>query len=156
MPEHGRVRQPDSVKKGAVSTVIEVCAAVVRRTDDCFLAARRPAGTHLAGKWEFPGGKVHSGETREACLRRELHEELGIEIDRIVPLTSIRHEYPEKTVRIHFIACEPRNGSEPEARDHDRIGWFSWEEIRDLDLADADRLFVARQTVETSPAPARS
>ena len=65
--------------------MIEVAAAVIERPDGSFLLARRPAGKVYAGYWEFPGGKVETGEPAERALARELHEELGIDVERAYP-----------------------------------------------------------------------
>ena len=73
------------------------------------LVARRPAGSHLEGTWEFPGGKVEPGEQPEAAARRELEEETGLLANGLEPLLVVLHEYPERSVRLHvFLAREPR------------------------------------------------
>src|SRR4029450_11618867 len=83
---------------------IVVLAAIVER-EGRFLLTRRLKGTHLPDVWEFPGGKCEPGETHEACLRRELEEELGVDatVGREVLTTS--HRYPERTVQLHFREC---------------------------------------------------
>ena len=83
---------------------INVCAAVVMRGRR-FLLATRPDGTHLAGHWEFPGGKMHAGETLAACIIRELEEELGVTVAEPVEIAVIEHAYPEKRIRLHFMRC---------------------------------------------------
>jgi 8-oxo-dGTP diphosphatase len=86
-------------------TAIPVLAAVIER-EGRVLVTRRLEGSHLSGYWEFPGGKCDPDETHEACLARELREELGVEA-RIGPeLLVTEHAYPEKTVRLHFRRCE--------------------------------------------------
>src|SRR6185369_17353271 len=77
--------------------LVEVSAGLVFR-DGKLLITRRPAGAHLGGLWEFPGGKRESAETFEECLVRELREELGIEVEVGAMLESLTHVYPEKTV----------------------------------------------------------
>ena len=91
---------------------IEVAAALIFRNGR-LLIAKRPAGGHLAGRWEFPGGKREAGETWTQCLARELKEELGIEINVGRCVERITYEYPEKSVRLRFYRCrwlrpEPR------------------------------------------------
>jgi|ERR1051326_313263 mutator protein MutT len=91
---------------------IEVAAALVFRQGR-LLITQRPAGAHLEGLWEFPGGKREPGEKFEECLRRELREELGIEVEVQEEVESILHHYPEKTVHLKFFRCawkqhEPR------------------------------------------------
>jgi len=83
---------------------IQVAAGLISR-DGRYLIARRKAGVHLGGFWEFPGGKREQGESLEACLRRELREELGIEVTLPVFFRIISHAYPEKTVELHFFRC---------------------------------------------------
>ena len=75
------------------SACLEVCAAVAFRDGKLLLASRRP-GSNLAGKWEFPGGKQRDGESLVDCIRRELLEELGLEITDALELFSLVHRYP--------------------------------------------------------------
>jgi mutator protein MutT len=87
------------------STLIDVAAALVFR-DGKLLITQRCPDAHLGSLWEFPGGKREPGETFEACLRRELQEELGIEV-AVGPLVeSLTHAYPEKTVHLKFYRCQ--------------------------------------------------
>jgi mutator protein MutT len=81
--------------------LIVVAAAVIER-DGAFLLTRRLKGTHLAGTWEFPGGKCEPHETLQACLAREIREELGTGIAVGEPMLTTRHAYPERTVELHF------------------------------------------------------
>lgn len=88
---------------------IQVAAAVLER-DGRYLITQRGPHTHLAGYWEFPGGKREPGESLEACLSRELREELGIEITSPTPFVVIQHEYPDKAVELHFFLCSMSEG----------------------------------------------
>ena len=115
---------------------IEVTAAVIRQDDKIF-AARRAAGKHLAGYWEFPGGKLEPGESAEDCLERELREELAIEVKVGNFLGANFHDYGSKQVRLLAYDVLWLSG-EFELHDHDDCGWFTLEELRDLDLAPAD------------------
>jgi mutator protein MutT len=83
---------------------IEVAAGVVFR-DGRLLITRRSAGAHLAGLWEFPGGKRELGETFRQCLHRELREELGIEVRVLSLFEDFVHDYPERSVRLKFFHC---------------------------------------------------
>lgn len=105
---------------------IQVAAGLILR-EGRYLIARRKAGVHLEGLWEFPGGKCEPGESPEGCLRRELREELGIEITTPIPFRVIRHEYPEKTVELHFFRCSIRDG-QAQALDCDDLRWVELEE----------------------------
>ena len=92
------------------------------------LITRRPAGTHLAGMWEFPGGKQDPGETLEECLARELREELGIEVEVHELLEECVHRYPEKTVKLHFFRCTLKQG-EPRAIECAELAWVTADEL---------------------------
>ena len=69
------------------------------------LVTRRPPGTHLAGLWEFPGGKQEPGETIPECLRREIREELGVEVIVAREWMGVEHVYPDRAVELHFLEC---------------------------------------------------
>src|SRR5882757_7146425 len=88
----------------ALSNLIDVSAGVVFRGGLLLITQRRPED-HLGGLWEFPGGKRHAQESDQECLKRELLEELGIEVDVGDLIETIIHEYPEKTVRLKFFRC---------------------------------------------------
>ena len=96
------------------------------------LIAQRPEGTHLAGRWEFPGGKLAPGESREAGLARELDEELGIRVLAARPLIEVEHRYPERDVVLDVWRVESYSG-EPYGREGQPI---AWRDIRSLDSAD--------------------
>lgn len=82
--------------------VLDVAVAVLQREDGRVLLAQRPAGKPWEGYWEFPGGKIESGEAVDRALARELREELGVDPDRVYPWVTQEYEYPEKRVRLHF------------------------------------------------------
>ena len=85
-------------------TPIVVVAAIIER-DDAFLVTLSPDGTHLAGHWEFPGGKVHDSETHVEALRREMFEELDAVVEVGELVHTVTHAYPEKTVQLFFYRC---------------------------------------------------
>jgi 8-oxo-dGTP diphosphatase len=127
---------------GARATVV-VAAAIVER-DGRFLMARRLKGTHLEGLWEFPGGKVDAGETLEACLARELREELGVE-GAVGPLRwSTSHDYPARRVELHFFDCAI--AGEPRPLLGQELRWVSRGELAALPLPEADAGLVALLT----------
>ena len=102
--------------------IVEVAAAVIQRADGAFLLAQRPKGKVYAGYWEFPGGKVEPGEPAARALGRELHEELGIEVERAHPWITRVFTYPHATVRLHFYRVVAwRN--EPHPREDQAISW---------------------------------
>ncbi|HUQ25365.1 MAG TPA: Nudix family hydrolase [Burkholderiales bacterium] len=102
--------------------MIEVAAAVIQRPDGSFLLARRPTGKVYAGYWEFPGGKVEEGEQSEHALSRELHEELGIDVERAYPWITRVFTYPHGTVRLHFFKVLSWK-NEPQPREEQAISW---------------------------------
>ena len=117
--------------------IIEVAAGLICR-EGRYLIARRKPGIHLAGLWEFPGGKREADETLEDCLRRELFEELSIRVDMPIPFRIIRHEYAEKTVELHFFRCAIEDG-QPEAVDCAEVRWVSPQELDHYQFPPADR-----------------
>jgi len=103
--------------------VLDVAVAVLQRADGRVLLAQRPAGKPWEGYWEFPGGKIEPGEAVEQALARELHEELGVDPDRVYPWVTQEYAYPEKRVRLHFYRVRAWHGQL-----HGREGQdMSWE-----------------------------
>jgi 8-oxo-dGTP diphosphatase len=119
---------------------VRVLAAVARRGDR-YLVARRPAHKRHGGLWEFPGGKLEAGESVEDGLRRELREELDVELEAVGrALLSVAD--PESVFRIEFI--EVSISGEPRCLEHAGIGWMTASELRAMPLAPSDRAFVER------------
>jgi 8-oxo-dGTP diphosphatase len=102
--------------------IVEVAAAVLQRPDGSFLLARRPEGKVFAGYWEFPGGKVEPGEAPATALRRELHEELGIDVETAYPWISRVFSYPHATVRLRFYRVVQWTG-EARPRENQALAW---------------------------------
>lgn len=116
-------------------------AAVVER-DGCFLLTLRPRGTHLEGHWEFPGGKCEPGETHEAALAREMREELDVDA-RVGPLVhAVTHAYPERTVELHFYACDL--AGEPTPMIGQQMRWVPRAALADLPFPEADADLIRR------------
>ena len=101
------------------------------------LIAQRPAGTHLAGGWEFPGGKLEPGEERLAGLARELQEELGIAIATPRPLIRVRHAYPSREVLLDVWIVRHYRG-EPRGLDGQALRWCTRDELAEVELLPAD------------------
>lgn len=101
---------------------VEVAAAVILRPGGQFLLAQRPAGKVYAGFWEFPGGKVERGEPARAALRRELREELGIEVTHACPWITCEYVYPHARVRLNFFRVLGWEG-EPRPRETQTLSW---------------------------------
>ena len=102
--------------------IVEVAAGVIERADGAFLLAQRPAGKVYAGWWEFPGGKIHAGESAEAALERELHEELGIDVRLAYPWITRVHVYDHATVRLRFFRVVQWAG-DPHPRENQSFVW---------------------------------
>jgi len=122
------------------SAVVQVAAGLICR-EGRYLIARRKADTHLGGLWEFPGGKREADESLEACLLRELREELGIDVMAPIPFRVIRHAYPQKTVELHFFRCAVRRG-EAQALDCDEIRWVMPCELAQYEFPPADQPLI--------------
>jgi len=122
------------------STVIQVAAGVIF-SKGRYLIARRKADTHLGGLWEFPGGKREPGESLEDCLYRELREELGIDVTPPIHFRVIRHEYPGKTVELHFFRCTISRG-EALALDCEEVRWVMPNEMANYEFPPADRPLI--------------
>ena len=116
--------------------VIEVAAGLVFR-DGKLLITQRPASGHLAGLWEFPGGKREPNESFEDCLRRELMEGLGIETNVAELIESITHDYPEKTVHLRFFRCVWKQ-HEPQPLGCPAFRWVTKEELGEYEFPAAD------------------
>jgi len=109
------------------------------------LLSQRKSGTHLAGAWEFPGGKVEPGEDPRDALARELVEELGVDVEVGEPLEITFHRYPTKSVLLLFFAASRRSGSpEPRALDVAAVRWASVDELRDEEFPPADVAVLAK------------
>jgi 8-oxo-dGTP diphosphatase len=127
----------------AIVVAIDVAAAVVRDGAGRYLITRRLPNTHLAGLWEFPGGKCDPGETLEECLRRELHEELGAEFAVGEKIDAVVWRYPEKIVALHFFRCTLVAGTiEPRAAQ--ALVWVEPERLADYDFPPPDQALIAR------------
>lgn len=119
--------------------VVIVGAAVVEENGR-YLLTRRLAGTHLEGLWEFPGGKCEEGETVEACVRRELREELGVDAEVGPRLVQVSHAYDERTVELHFFEC--RLSSAPRPQQGQEMCWVGAHQLDDVRLPEGDRALV--------------
>lgn len=126
---------------------IVVSAAVIEDHDRYFVT-RRQQGVHLEGYWEFPGGKCEEGEPLDACLQRELKEELGASVTIGDEIFAVTHEYPDREVELHFFACAFLNA--PVALLGQEMRWVRREELRSLSFPPADEALIARLVKERS------
>jgi len=127
VPDRGRPRR------------VVVTAAIFER-DGSFLVTRRPEGVHLSGHWEFPGGKYEPGERFDACLAREIREELDAEIAVGAEVLSVSHAYPEREVELHFFRCELL--TEPRPMLGQEMTWVSRDALGSLDFPAADEALI--------------
>jgi 8-oxo-dGTP diphosphatase len=126
---------------------VRVVAAVLYDERRQVLVTQRPAGKSMAGHWEFPGGKVESGESDAAALRRELREELGIEVIEARPLEELRHEYPERCVVLSVWVVSEYAGV-PAALEGQPLHWSAAPLLRTLAMLPADWPIVDRLETE--------
>lgn len=127
--------------------LIEVAAGLVFR-DGRLLITRRLPGDHLGGLWEFPGGKREEGESFEECVRRELNEELGIEVEVGMLLDDVTHRYPGRIVQLKFFRCAWRR-HEPCARGCHAFTWVTAAELGEYAFPPADEKL--RERLRVSP-----
>ncbi len=122
-----------------MTRIVLVSAVALVDVDGRVLLARRPEGKAMAGLWEFPGGKVEPGETPEAALIRELHEELGIDTwaSCLAPLTFASHSYDDFHLLMPLFACRRWQGT-PHAREGQQLAWVRARDLRDYPMPPAD------------------
>lgn len=124
------------------SRPVQVAVALIEHRGR-YLVSRRPRSGHLAGYWEFPGGKRHPGESWTACLRREVREELGIEVRPVRRLEPVRFAYPGKTVYLQPFDCAVLRGR-PRPLQVLAVRWVTPAQVRRLRMPPADRPLLER------------
>lgn len=124
----------------ARAQAIEVAAAVILQHGRLLITLRRP-DVPQGGRWEFPGGKRLPREGLATCLRRELREELGVEIEVGPKLATVEHVYPDSAVRLHFYRCQLRAGV-PKPLGCEAVRWVRPAELGRYRFPEADRAFI--------------
>jgi 8-oxo-dGTP diphosphatase len=124
-----------------VSAAVRVVAAVLHDAHGRVLIAQRAPGKHMAGYWEFPGGKIIPGESSEAALARELAEELGISLRRCHPLLQLRHDYPDRVVELDVFLVDDYGG-EPTGLEAQALKWVAAAQLAGEALLPADRPII--------------
>ena len=127
--------------------LIRVAVAVIINSEDEILISRRSAEQHQGNKWEFPGGKVEDNESVSAALRREIKEELGIQVQSESFLTEITHEYqvddPAKSKKVKLEVYEVRDWlGEPQGMEDQPTRWVKREELVDIEFPTANKAIV--------------
>ena len=122
--------------------MVSVVAAIIRRQGR-ILITRRPDDVHLAGMWEFPGGKVEPNESLQAALVREIEEEVGVTIEALDETFTVEHHYPSRFVQLHFFNCRILSG-EPKALQVADLRWVLPVELDQFHFPEADRELIAR------------
>jgi len=119
---------------------IRVACAIIERGGKV-LSTQRSESMSLPLKWEFPGGKINDGESPQECMKRELAEELGIEVSIGAPLTVSTHHYRTFSVTLYPVICKIASG-EIILHEHAAMAWVLPEELHKLDWAEADRSVI--------------
>jgi 8-oxo-dGTP diphosphatase len=127
--------------------LVLVAACALIDADGRVLIAQRPQGKSMAGLWEFPGGKVESGERLEESLIRELREELGIVVQEecLAPLTFASHPYPDFYLLMPLYVCRRWQGF-VEARERQTLKWVRPHELRNYPMPPADEPLISHLT----------
>jgi len=121
---------------------VHVVAGAIFDGEGRVLIAQRPGGRHMAGQWEFPGGKLAAGEATFAGLVRELREELGIDVAAAEPVIAYDYDYPDKRVRLDLWRVLRYRG-DPRGLDAQALRWVRLDELRAAGLLEADRPMIA-------------
>ncbi len=121
----------------APDRVVHVVAGALFDAEGRVLVAQRPPGKHLAGGWEFPGGKVEPGEERWAALQRELREELGIEALRGRPVIAYDHDYPTRRTHLDLWLVSEFTGV-PRSMEGQPLQWLPLDQLQAAGLLEAD------------------
>ena len=132
---------------GRQEVVVEVVAGLIRDEGGRYLITRRRQGTHLAGLWEFPGGKREPDETLAQSLERELQEELGARFAVGELVETVRWVYPEKTVVLFFFRCRLEHGV-IEPREGQLMQWVAPGDLHRWDFPPADEALIARLALD--------
>ncbi len=123
--------------------IINVAAGVIKNSEGKILIAQRDLDRAQGGLWEFPGGKLEEGETREDALKREIKEELMIDIEVEKYLDEKTFQYPEKEINLIALECR-LIGGELKATEHEDVKWVNKEELKNYEFAPADLFIIEK------------
>ncbi|MBI1851633.1 MAG: (deoxy)nucleoside triphosphate pyrophosphohydrolase [Planctomycetes bacterium] len=130
-----------------MSAPLEIALALIE-SEGRYLVARRPPGVPLEGAWEFPGGKREPGESLEDCARREVREEIGVDVQVGALRAVVHHAYPDRSVLLHFFDCSIVSGK-PVSSAGGELRWASVDEMGVLPIPEANRTILSVLTRTT-------
>jgi len=122
--------------------MIEVCCALIVKDSKLLAVQRGPQSSHPM-QWEFPGGKIQTGESAEQCIIREIEEELNVGVEIIKPLNAVEFDYGNKQIRLIPFVCRISSG-EISLNEHIAKNWFGFDEWEMIDWSGADRELIIR------------
>jgi 8-oxo-dGTP diphosphatase len=131
---------------------LRVAVGVVLDDDGRVLIAQRAQSRHQGGLWEFPGGKIEAGESANAALARELHEEIGIEVLASEALIEVAHDYPDRQVRLEVYRVTRFRGT-AHGREGQPLRWAAIEGLADLEFPEANRAIIAALLDQSESSP---
>ena len=120
--------------------MIQVACAIIIDRGKILIAQNNESSDH-AFQWEFPGGKVKTGETEKECIVREIEEELNLTVEVVEALTPVEYDYKIKAIRLIPFVCSLVSG-EMKLNDHKAVKWMTIDELGELDLAEADKVLI--------------
>ena len=130
-------------------SIVHVAVAVIKNELNQTLIQQRAADTHQGGLWEFPGGKLEAGETLEQALQREIHEELGIQVESSRPLIKVSHDYGDRKVLLDVHLVRQWCG-QIQAREQQPLQWVGDEDLNNYPMPEADRPIVSALQLPSS------
>lgn len=123
---------------------LQVVCAIITNSKNEILACQRNSMTSLPGKWEFPGGKIETNESKKSAIIREIKEELGVTIEVEREDSPVLYQYPSFHISLYPFHCKIISNVEPQALEHAQIKWISWADASHLDWSEADRVILAK------------
>ncbi|KFK92656.1 MULTISPECIES: 8-oxo-dGTP diphosphatase MutT [unclassified Serratia (in: enterobacteria)] len=130
---------------------LNIAVGIIRNPQQEIFITRRAADAHMAGFWEFPGGKIEQGETPEQALRRELLEETGIDVHQLELLDVLEHHFTDRVVTLNFYLVEDWQG-EPYGREGQPMRWVKQADLREAEFPEANASIINLLVTQASAA----